>query len=215
MADIKGESIALAALFQCCNQIQRIAKTGYYDDKAMICVIRALLVTDPNTVEDIYNPSDLLPGFRQIAECLEKGEEVKTPQTVETTKLALKLVALAISIEKSSRIYAKLSDEIDGLKKAMGAEGSKFMEGDPNEVIGESTLHTFGALYTSLISPNFSKLLIYGEERFLSQTVNQDRIRSLLLAGIRAVILWRQLGGKRRFLFFRRKDIVQYCKKQL
>lgn len=33
MADIKSETIALGALFQCCTQIQRIASTGYYDEK--------------------------------------------------------------------------------------------------------------------------------------------------------------------------------------
>ena len=35
MADIKSETIALGALFQCCTQIQRIASTGYYDEKAV------------------------------------------------------------------------------------------------------------------------------------------------------------------------------------
>ena len=46
MADIKSETIALGALFQCCTQIQRIASTGYYDEKAVSCVLRALAVTD-------------------------------------------------------------------------------------------------------------------------------------------------------------------------
>ena len=35
MADIKSESIALAALFQCCTQIQRVASTGYFDDNSV------------------------------------------------------------------------------------------------------------------------------------------------------------------------------------
>jgi high frequency lysogenization protein len=43
----------------------------------------------------------------------------------------------------------------------------------------------------------------------------QHRIRALLLAGIRAAVLWRQVGGKRRHFFFGKGKIVkiakQYC----
>ena len=46
----------------------------------------------------------------------------------------------------------------------------------------------------------------------LRDTDNQERIRALLLAGIRAVILWRQVGGRRRYLIFRRKEILKYAR---
>ena len=77
MADIKSETIALGALFQCCTQIQRIASTGYYDEKAVSCVLRALAVTDPKSVEDIYNPEYLTVGFKQIIDSLGKTDLAK------------------------------------------------------------------------------------------------------------------------------------------
>ena len=115
MADIKSETIALGALFQCCTQIQRIASTGYYDEKAVSCVLRALAVTDPKSVEDIYNPEYLTVGFKQIIDSLGKTDLAKGADTIVVTKMALKLITLAHSVERNQRIYQRLSDEIDAL----------------------------------------------------------------------------------------------------
>ena len=75
MKNIKSEAIALAALFQCCSQINRIAHTGYCDENAAATVLRALLVTDPDTVEDIYKTSDLKNGFKSLIEGFSTLEE--------------------------------------------------------------------------------------------------------------------------------------------
>lgn len=213
MADIKSETIALGALFQCCTQIQRIATTGYYDEKAVSCVLRALAVTDPKTVEDIYNPDYLNVGFKQIIDSFSKSELTKSSDTIIVTKMALKLISLAHSVERNQRIFQRLSDEIDALSKAVTTEHSDFLNDELNvgSISTQNNFHLFGSLYQSIISPNFAKLLIYGDERFLKDTDNQEKIRALLLAGIRAVILWRQVGGRRRFLIFRRKDILKYA----
>jgi len=39
-----------------------------------------------------------------------------------------------------------------------------------------------------------------------------NKIRTLLLAGIRAAVLWRQMGGNRWQLLFSRKDIINDAK---
>ena len=70
MANIKDETLALAALFQSCTQIQRVARSGYVDQHAAAAVLRGIIVTNPQTCEDIYHPSKLLVGFRQIVSSL-------------------------------------------------------------------------------------------------------------------------------------------------
>ena len=215
MSDIKSETIALAALFQCCTQIQRVASTGYYDENAVACVLRALIVTNPRTVEDIYPMDGLKVGFKQIVDGLSKSSQVKDVATIDITKVALKLISLAISVERNGRIFDRLSDEIDELKQTITREFEDFLQGNPQSVNDQNNIHLFGTLYQSIISPNFAKLLIYGEEQHLRVPANQEKIRALLLAGIRAVILWRQIGGRRRFLVFRRKAIVEYAKQHM
>ena len=41
----------------------------------------------------------------------------------------------------------------------------------------------------------------------------QHKVRALLLAGIRAVVLWRQLGGSRTQIIFARKKMVELAKR--
>ncbi|MEW8459773.1 MAG: DUF489 family protein [Candidatus Thiodiazotropha endolucinida] len=44
---------------------------------------------------------------------------------------------------------------------------------------------------------------------------NVNKIRALLLSGIRAATLWRQTGGRRRQLLFVRKRYIQACRELL
>lgn len=213
MADIKAETIALAALFQACQQIQRVAYTGYMDDHAAACLLKALIVTDPQTVEDIYNPGQLLTGFKQLIESFGSSASDKTSQTIEITRNALKVISLEANIERNSKVYNRMGSEIDRLKEVMIQDNPDFMSAEPSTVLTPENLKEFSSIYQSLISPNFDKLIIYGEERFLRESENQEKIRSLLLAAIRAVVLWRQVGGRRRFLIFRRKAILACARK--
>lgn len=213
MSDIKSEAIALAALFQCCLQIDRLSQTGYYDEQAVAAVIRALLVTNPKDVEEIYNTADLKTGFRQLIKCTDKSDTQTVIASKDITSMAFKLIELSVRVERNTRVFNRLSDEIDALEKAILTEQADFLDGDSSVVNTRSNFHLFGTLYQSIISPNFPPLIIYGQENILKDTDNQEKIRALLLAGIRAVILWRQLGGRRRFFIFRRNKILEYAKK--
>lgn len=214
MKNIRSESIALAALFQCCTQINRIAHTGYCDEQAVSTVFRALLVTDPNTIDDIYKISELKTGFRGLIEGF-SAEGITDNSANELVKLAMQVISLTDRIVRNTSLYNRLSNEIDKLKDQIEKACPDFLEGKTSVVLSKENVEKFAQLYQSLISPNFSKLLIFGEERFLSSTENQNRIRALLLAGIRAVVLWNQVGGKKLYLMFRRKEIVSFASEQI
>ena len=51
--------------------------------------------------------------------------------------------------------------------------------------------------------------MVQGEQNFLTNGDTTSKIRTLLFAGIRAAVLWRQLGGSRLKLFFSRKKFLQ------
>lgn len=44
--------------------------------------------------------------------------------------------------------------------------------------------------------------------RHLQDSRNADKVRALLLAGIRSAMLWRQLGGRRWQLLFSRRKLL-------
>ena len=206
--DTEDETLALAALFQSCTQIQRIASTGYMDEEAGAAVIRALLVTDPDTAEDVYPPERIKNGFSQIVAAFGRAE-MRDLGVIEVTKTALKVMALDVTLERSGKIYDALGAKIDSLRDDILAKEPDFLDGSPSSVLKQEYVKSFADTYQSIISPNFAKLMICGQEACLRIPENQEKIRALLLAAIRAVVLWRQLGGKRRFLVFRRRAIVQ------
>jgi high frequency lysogenization protein len=48
--------------------------------------------------------------------------------------------------------------------------------------------------------------MVQGDQQYLGNQSTVNKIRALLLAGIRATLLWRQCGGSRwKLLFFRKK----------
>ena len=54
-----------------------------------------------------------------------------------------------------------------------------------------------------------------GEHNYLANPANADRIRALLLAGMRSAVLWRQLGGSRWQILFKRKHIITEARRIL
>lgn len=212
MADLRSETIALAALFQACNQIQKIARTGYADSHASAAIIRALIITDAKTIDDIYDPQKLVVGLKQLVTSFTAISSDKQESTIEVTKNAFKLIALEQAIEKNAQIFNRLGQNIDSLRLSILSKYSDYEYGNVDTVLKEDCIKDYANLYQSLISPNFPKLIIYGEEQYLRISENQDQIRALLLAAIRAVVLWRQVGGRRRFFVFRRKSIIANAK---
>ena len=216
MADnnIDQETEALAALFLCCAQIQRIATTGYMDEAAAACVIRSLLVTNPDTIADIYDAAALRPGYQAIVDCLGRTS-LRSLECVEVTKSAFKVMELESQLERSGKFFDELGAKIDSLHDSITAECPGFLEGSASDALNPRYIKMFADTSSSIISPHFSKLIICGQEECLRRTENQERIRALLLAAVRAVVLWRQLGGKRRFLVFRRGAIVKCAQQHL
>ena len=212
-ADIRSESIALAALFQACGQIQKVARTGAGDPQACAVLIRALIITDPGEVDDIYRPDALAPGFRQLVSSLTTAIEDRNTHTVEITKTAFKLITLEQAIERNQAVFDRLGHSIDQLRISVLSECPDYENAAADVILTPGFIREYAKLYQSLISPNFPNLIIYGEEAYLRIQDNQDQIRALLLAAIRAIVLWRQVGGRRRYFIFRRGKILEFSRR--
>lgn len=209
MADIRSETISLAALYQACTQINRVARTGYVDPYATAALIRSLIITNPQSIDDIYAPANLKVGLRLIVEAMSSSVSDKSADTIEVSKMVFKIIGLEQVIERNAEVFDHLGSAIDGLRAKMLERYSDFEDGNPDHVLDPDCVKEFSKLYESLISNNFPRLIIYGEQVHLMQPQNQEMIRALILCGIRAAVLWRQVGGRRRFLIFRRKAIVE------
>ena len=73
-------------------------------------------------------------------------------------------------------------------------------------LLHENILANLGEVYQSTISTLQPRIMVNGEQEYLSRPDIANKIRACLLAGIRSAILWKQCGGARwKFLLYRKK----------
>jgi high frequency lysogenization protein len=63
-------------------------------------------------------------------------------------------------------------------------------------------------MYQDTLSKLSFRIQVHGDSRFLQQPQVANQVRAILMSGIRAAMLWRQLGGKRWHLIFKRKALL-------
>src|SRR5690606_38638082 len=72
----------------------------------------------------------------------------------------------------------------------------------------DNVVANLGGLYTETISTFRFRIQVSGDYNYLQQQRIAHQVRALLLSGIRATTLWRQLNGNRWHLLFHRKKIA-------
>ena len=83
------------------------------------------------------------------------------------------------------------------------------------ELSTQARIHKIDGLYQQTISRIKPRIMVQGDQMQLSNSDVTSKIRSLLFAGIRAAVLWKQRGGSRLKLIFSRKKYVQQAEQML
>ena len=68
--------------------------------------------------------------------------------------------------------------------------------------------HSVSGIYQDTLSKQRFRIKVTGSAQHLQNPQNADVIRALLLAGVRAAFLWRQLGGRRWKLLLNRRRLL-------
>lgn len=202
---ITNQTIALAGIAQSCLLVQQLAKTGTANSSTVETSINSLLKIESDSVIDIYTSLDhLKPGLLQLKAQL----AARSIADHEQARYAASLVFLEKQLSNRPEMLNKIRSGIEVAQ----AQSESF-----NGVTHENVLANLGDLYHSTISTLQPRIMVNGEQEFLAQPNTVNKIRALLLSGIRASLLWRQCGGARwKFIFFRKKlqdEIVRLLSK--
>ncbi|MFY8273446.1 high frequency lysogenization protein HflD [Pseudoalteromonas sp. SSDWG2] len=197
-----NQVMALAAMCQVAIQVQKLAKYGQSQQHEIEPLMQSLLATDAANVEAIYGSKhNLMSGYKALIAQLSTGTE----KNVELVKYVGSLVQL-------ERILSSRPDALNALGRDIGATKEKLAH---LALLDESIIAAFADTYAQIISPLGQRIQVFGQPELLKQKSIQNRIRALLLAGIRAAVLWRQVGGKRRHFLFSKKKILAIAKEQI
>jgi high frequency lysogenization protein len=79
----------------------------------------------------------------------------------------------------------------------------------------ENVIAGLAEIYSDTISTFSFRIQVLGEYRHLQQTRIANQIRTLLFAGIRSAVLWRQLDGRRLKIILHRNKIARIAEQLL
>ena len=186
--------IALAGVLQAADLVRGIARRGQARMEDVDTCLASLLKIDATSSIDIYGDLHRLrPGLLLLE------QQLGNPSDIELTRYAIALLGLE----------RKLSRRPD-LLKAIGASLEEIIQNLPHFPINHSnTIARFADIYLRNISTLSPRIMVNGVQTHLSNPENANRIRALLLAGIRAATLWRQSGGSRLILLLRRNLLLR------
>jgi high frequency lysogenization protein len=190
---LTNQTIALAGLSQALSLVQQIAKRGIADREAMETCLASTLKIDSEDVLDVYGDlSHLAHGLRQLDQQLAEPDKVDKEQA----RYASTLVFLERKLMKQPAMVEAIGVAVHGAAERAQDVG----------VLHEDVYQALAEAYQQTLSQLQPRVLVTGEQMYLADPDNGQRIRALLLAGIRSVVLWRQCGGSRwKLLFYRTK----------
>ncbi|WP_417537070.1 high frequency lysogenization protein HflD [Marinomonas sp.] len=197
----KEQTIALSAVFQAAELVAVLAKTGKVDNASLQPLLESLLMVNAASTEDIYGgqwdcSSNLALGRRITRQALGKERSSVNPDTL---RYALSLIHLENKLSKAPEMLSLIGQKIGQIEQKKAHYDS---------VLHENMLASISGMYQDTLSKLSFRIQVHGDSRFLQQPHVANQVRAILMSGIRAAMLWRQLGGKRWHLIFKRKALL-------
>jgi len=194
MSSIDKQLYSLAALYQSCNAISRIAWEGKYEEKEFLPLIKSILDVDSDDPLAIYQkPTSLRSGFEFLKK--QVVDDIFT-RSSETRRYISSIKDLVKRINTSSIIDEQFKKRIDRLNET---------EYEKNT---DDTVLEIGQLYKDTFSKLEPRIVISGDNQYLKEDLNAARIRTALMAAIRSVYLWKSCNGSNfKFFLFRKRYI--------
>ncbi len=192
----EDKTLALAGIYQSLLLVQDVARKGSAPHAQITALLETLFRFDASSVLEVYgDASTVKRGLKALYDQL-SGNSSDVDR--EIIQYGVSLLHLEKVLNKSPASMDKLAQDLKTIESKM----------DYFDVGHENIIASLADIYQQDISPIGPKILVQGEQTYLSQAANAARIRALLFAGIRSAVLWRQCGGSRLQLIFSRKKYV-------
>lgn len=203
MGSLRDKTLALAGVFQSAKLVHQIAISGIADQHDMRVMISSALDLNPTSVMDIYGSvENLRTGLHSLIEQL--GDQAGQKD--------IHIARYVISLLHLQRKLARRRNMLDTI--STGIERAK-LQSEMFDITHDNVLANLAGIYGETISQIPPKIMVSGDGNYLSNRSNADKIRAILLAGIRSAVLWSQLGGSRMQILFKRRMFVNEARRLL
>lgn len=178
--------IAFSAIFQSAVLVEQLARTGDIPSEALQPLVASLFRTNPNSFNDIYGQpsSQLKIGMHTLERLCRRDPKGINPNV---TRYAISLLHLERKLSKKPAMLNALAEGIESSER----QAHHFSE------LHENTIAALASLYQQTLSQLSYRIRVTGDPTHLQNKQVANKVRTLLLAGIRAAMLWRQVGGRK------------------
>jgi high frequency lysogenization protein len=198
----QDRTLALAGVHQAAHCVQRIANRGSVDIEQMEPCIHSLFQIDADDVPSVYGePGAVATGARQIVAQITGQPE----RDMELTRYVVSLLRLERTLDRRRDLLSTIGTRISAAAAARG----------DLPLLDTEVLAGLAGIYSDTVSKLSPRIIVRGNPLYLKNAENQDRIRALLLAGIRSALLWRQIGGSRWQIVLGRRKLLDNARRYL
>ena len=193
----RDRGVALAGVFQAAHLVSRVARRGLAEASALEASLASVLALDAESVEAVFGgTAGVSDGLRVMRQQLGSGAGGRD---LEVTRYVVGILHLERKLSRRPDLLARIRARVMALTTAPEA---------PSAVASE-TIERLAEIYLATVSTLGPRVMVRGEPALLARPENASRIRALLLAGIRAAVLWRQCGGSRLGLLLGRRRTLE------
>ena len=197
---VKDRTMALAGVFQATELVRQAAGHGTWSGYAASSCLQSLFTLESESSQEVYGGRKKLRLGTETLVAVLQGDDRYT----ESLRYSIGLMQIERKFRRSARLQNQVGDRLENISVA----GAEFDQHDREDL----QAHEISLLYTGTISTLSPRIVVNGKPQYLKTERTVDWVRTLLLAGLRSAVLWRQLGGGRFDLMFGRKKIMQEAK---
>tara|TARA_R110002110_G_scaffold405550_1_gene624799 strand:+ start:67131 stop:67793 length:663 start_codon:yes stop_codon:yes gene_type:complete len=199
---LEEQTIALAGVAQAARLVDQVSRTGSCPPEFLQASLNSLFAFDTDTVEAIYGG---LPGIRLGLDTLAMVlHNQHSPEQRDMVRYLFNLLYLERKFAADPAMMAVVRSRLEH-----ASFRAEHFSAHANDIC-----HSVSGIYQDTLSTLKFRIKVSGSAQHLQNRQSADTIRALLLAGIRATFLWRQLGGRRWKLVLQRRAIG-HCAQQL
>ena len=197
MNNFESRTLALAGVFRAASLVDTLANEGSISEDDLRISVESIFETDPNDVIQVYGSVDNLSiGFETMLNQLDKDSQKRN---MDIARYVVSTLFLERRLMKSPDMLETLSTGVE-----MAARQSEHFSATHENVIAN-----IADLYSRTISKLGPRIMVNGEQSHLETTAISNKIRTVLLSGIRSAVLWQQLGGRRWHVIFNRSKYLK------
>jgi len=199
---MRDKTIALAGVYQAAAFAHELAQSGAVSRRDCFAgSLESLFVVNPDSTMAVFNHdlNRLAFGLRTLIKSFNKDKDY-----LNIIKYVLTLLNLQSKFVSHDAMVKQVQH---GIQQA-GHLGSL----DEHEA---AMIEILAATYSKTISQLQPRVIIAGQPYHLKNKEVTEKIRAILLAGIRSAVLWKQVGGSHLQLLFKRKAYIQQAEQLL